>query len=88
MEERGIVTSLYGSVRFLGVAVGPPVFTWLMEQSPVLMFLSIASLALSSALLSIFFIKIKKESKPKPPAPGTQEFEFIRKLAGRRKSRA
>ena len=25
-DERGIVTSLYGSVRFLGVAIGPPVF--------------------------------------------------------------
>lgn len=25
-EERGIVTSLYGAVRFIGVAIGPPVF--------------------------------------------------------------
>jgi len=25
-EERGVVTSMYGTVRFLGVAVGPPVF--------------------------------------------------------------
>lgn len=88
MEERGIVTSLYGSVRFLGVAIGPPVFTWLMETSRIMMFLSIASLALLSAVLSIFFIKVAKDPKPKPPAPGTREFEFMRKLAGRRKSRA
>src|SRR5690606_33313538 len=25
-EERGVVTSLYGAVRFAGVAVGPPAF--------------------------------------------------------------
>ncbi|RYD04663.1 hypothetical protein N752_14925 [Desulforamulus aquiferis] len=28
-DERGLVTSLYGSVRFLGVAAGPPLFGWL-----------------------------------------------------------
>lgn len=32
-ERRGFVTSLYGSVRFLGVAIGPPVYTALMEWS-------------------------------------------------------
>jgi ACDE family multidrug resistance protein len=49
-DERGIVTSLYGSVRFLGVAIGPPVFG-LLENQRLLLFLgaSIAA-ALTGAL--------------------------------------
>lgn len=37
IQERGIITSLYGSVRFFGVAVGPPVFGAL-ENRPFLLF--------------------------------------------------
>jgi len=33
MEERGMITSLYGAVRFFGVAIGPPVFGILMEKN-------------------------------------------------------
>ncbi|MFL6517889.1 MAG: MFS transporter, partial [Bacillus sp. (in: firmicutes)] len=32
-DRRGFVTSLYGSVRFLGVAIGPPIFGALMTWS-------------------------------------------------------
>ena len=32
-DKRGFVTSLYGSVRFLGVAIGPPVYSTLMDWS-------------------------------------------------------
>ncbi len=31
LKERGMVTSLYGGVRFFGVALGPPTFGWLMH---------------------------------------------------------
>ncbi|GAX90611.1 MFS transporter [Effusibacillus lacus] len=87
-DERGIVTSFYGSVRFLGVAIGPPVFTWLMEISPTVMFLSVAGLAVASAILSLWIIKVPKDESPTPPAPGTVSFEFIRKLSAKRKARA
>lgn len=30
-EERGGIMSLYGSIRFFGVAVGPPLFSWLLD---------------------------------------------------------
>src|SRR5699024_4572287 len=32
-NRRGFVTSLYGSVRFIGVAIGPPIFARLMDWS-------------------------------------------------------
>lgn len=55
-EERGIITSLYGSVRFLGVAAGPPVFGALMENENLL-FWSVAALAAVTSLLAFFFIR-------------------------------
>lgn len=60
-ERRGFVTSLYGSVRFLGVAIGPPVFGRLMEWSRIGMFMSISSLAFVVGLLALLMIHVKKE---------------------------
>lgn len=58
-ERRGFVTSLYGSVRFIGVAVGPPLFARLMEWSIKGMFLSLATLTLIVGLLVLFLIHVK-----------------------------
>lgn len=60
-ERRGFVTSLYGSVRFFGVAIGPPLFGWLMEWSRVGMFLSLAAFTLLVGLLALFLIRVNKE---------------------------
>lgn len=87
-EERGIVTSLYGSVRFLGVAVGPPVFTWLMEESRMQMFLSVAGLSVLSAFLSMFLIHVSSPQPSHPPSPGNFQFEYVRRFLAKRKSRA
>lgn len=65
IEERGLVTSLYGSVRFLGVAFGPPIYGFLMAKGVGLMFWSSAGLSLLSALLVLFFAKTQKESAEK-----------------------
>ncbi|MBU5467144.1 MFS transporter [Virgibacillus sp. MSJ-26] len=66
-SKRGFVTSLYNSVRFIGVAIGPPVFARLMEWSIKGMFLSLATLTLIIGLLVLLFIKVKgfdgKENK-------------------------
>nr|WP_307344713.1 MFS transporter [Metabacillus malikii] len=64
-ERRGFVTSLYSSVRFLGVAVGPPVFTRLLEWSRTGMFLSVAILTLVAGLLALVLIHVEKDSKGK-----------------------
>lgn len=55
--ERGMITSLYGSVRFLGVAFGPPLFSWLMKISHKTVFFSMAGLSLTILILTFFFIK-------------------------------
>ncbi|WP_093212273.1 MFS transporter [Sediminibacillus albus] len=59
--RRGFVTSLYGSVRFLGVAAGPPVYGWLMNWSRNGMFLSTAGLTLLVAFLCLILIHVKKQ---------------------------
>ncbi len=69
-ERRGFVSSLYGSVRFLGVALGPPVFTRLMDWSRTGMFLSIASFTFIVGLLVLLLVHVngkdgKKHKKNK-----------------------
>lgn len=58
-ERRGFVTSLYGSVRFAGVAIGPPIFARLMDWSRSGMFLTIAALTFVLLFLVIFLIRVK-----------------------------
>ena len=58
-ERRGFVSSLYGSVRFLGVAIGPPIFARLMDWSRSGMFLCIAALTLIVGLLALTLIRVK-----------------------------
>ena len=60
-DRRGFVTSLYGSVRFLGVAVGPPIYSTLMTWSRTGMFLITAGLTLFACLLCMVLIHVKKK---------------------------
>jgi ACDE family multidrug resistance protein len=62
-ERRGFVTSLYGSVRFLGVAAGPPIFDALMNWSRTGMFLATAGLTLLVGLLCLLLIHVKNQKK-------------------------
>ncbi|NMA01247.1 MAG: MFS transporter [Clostridia bacterium] len=59
MEERGMITSLYGAVRFFGVAIGPPVFGILMEISNLATFLTPAGLAFLASVGCMLFVKQK-----------------------------
>lgn len=58
-ERRGFVTSLYGSVRFIGVALGPPIFSRLMDWSRTNMFISIASLTFIVMLLIFTLVHVQ-----------------------------
>jgi ACDE family multidrug resistance protein len=66
-ERRGFVSSLYGSFRFLSVAIGPPIFARLMDWSRVGMFLSISILSLIVGILVLILVRVKgkdgKENK-------------------------
>lgn len=56
-EERGVVTSLYGSVRFFGVAIGPPLFGLVMDVGRLPMFLGAAAVAALAAAVAWFAIR-------------------------------
>jgi MFS transporter, ACDE family, multidrug resistance protein len=60
-KERGTVTSFYSSLRFIGVAVGPPLAALLMKkETSMLLFLLVALCFLASA---ITFVAIKPEKE-------------------------
>lgn len=60
-SERGMITSLYSSLRFFGVAFGPPLFGWLMEISHRTVFITVSSLSLISLALVFFLVKPGKK---------------------------
>lgn len=60
-EERGTITSIYSSMRFIGVAVGPPLASILIKCSQHILFYSIAGTCVVAALLALFAIKPNKE---------------------------
>ncbi|WP_102347175.1 MFS transporter [Bacillus sp. Marseille-P3661] len=62
-EERGTITSIYSSMRFLGVAIGPPLFSFLMKTSHQIMFYVITGAAVFALLLT--FVAIKPDSSEK-----------------------
>lgn len=58
-EQRGMITSIYSSLRFIGVAFGPPIFEWLMKISHQMVFIAVSSLSLITLGLVFFLIKPK-----------------------------
>ncbi|OPH47392.1 MFS transporter [Paenibacillus ferrarius] len=60
---RGTITSLYSSMRFIGVAIGPPLASILVKLSPQIMFYSISSTCVVAAVLALFAIKPSQEEK-------------------------
>lgn len=62
-EERGTVTSLYSSMRFIGVAAGPPIVALLMGHSNIWIFVTLSFVCIVAALVSI---KAIKPDEPKP----------------------
>ncbi|MGG0591218.1 MFS transporter [Priestia megaterium] len=59
-EERGTITSLYSSMRFVGVAAGPPLYTLLMKWSDMAVFQTSLGVSAVGAIL------VLKAIKPKP----------------------
>ncbi|OAJ75075.1 MFS transporter [Brevibacillus sp. SKDU10] len=55
--ERGTITALYNSARFVGVAIGPPLFAYLIAFSHRVLFLTVAGICLVAVILSLFAIK-------------------------------
>ena len=60
-QQRGMITSLYNSLRFIGVAFGPPLFGWMMGISNRTVFITVSALSLITLALVFFLIKPPKE---------------------------
>jgi ACDE family multidrug resistance protein len=60
-KERGTITSIYSSMRFIGVAVGPPLIAMLMKQSNHWIFIILSSLSVIAAIVAFIAIKPKTE---------------------------
>ncbi|MDP4086388.1 MAG: MFS transporter [Bacillota bacterium] len=56
-EERGTVTSIYSSMRFIGVAAGPPVIALLMKTSQIWIFVLLSGISFITAFISLMAIK-------------------------------
>lgn len=64
-DERGMITSLYGGIRFFGVAAGPPLFGLLDGFGRYVIFWSGAGAALAVGILCVIALPVK--------APNNQE---------------
>ncbi len=62
-EQRGTITSLYSSLRFVGVAAGPPVFAYLMNKPDNYMMYFSIILAVLGLILSIKYIKPNQDTE-------------------------
>jgi ACDE family multidrug resistance protein len=76
--ERGLVTCLYGTVRFFGVALGPPLFGFTEKLTKPPIFFTVAGICIGLALLFLFLVTPEKiipqeilgqagGAAPKPP---------------------
>lgn len=76
-EKRGAVTALYGTVRFFGVALGPPAFGLIDQLGQALWLLGMAALMAGVGALIIFFLD------PKTLVPGGIGGQPVQKKAER-----
>ncbi|WP_312472650.1 MFS transporter [Neobacillus sp.] len=62
-KERGTITSFYTSMRFIGVAAGPPIIAMLMKFSNHWIFIVMSSLSIIAAIVALFAIKPKAQGQ-------------------------
>lgn len=58
-QERGVITAFYGTVRFVGVAFGPPTFALLLQQGRPFMFWTAAALAAAILVIGWWLVRPK-----------------------------
>ncbi|MGM0881172.1 MAG: MFS transporter [Bacillota bacterium] len=64
-SHRGMVTSLYNSLRFLGVAAGPPVFSWITDRSVTMLFVMLTIMSAISLWCVFRLIKPSQQQAAK-----------------------
>lgn len=61
-QERGTVSSIYSSMRFIGVAAGPPVMAIMMKNAENSLFYILSGLSVFAAIATFMAIKPEKET--------------------------
>ncbi|SEG42888.1 MFS transporter [Paenibacillus sp. UNC499MF] len=64
--QRGTISSFYSSMRFIGVAIGPPVVSVLLTKYPGILFYVLGAACLLAALLALFAIHPSTDEEPRP----------------------
>lgn len=62
-DQRGVVTSLYGTVRFFGVAIGPPIFGIAQKYGIWAMFIGAAIITALATVLALLFITTPQQQE-------------------------
>lgn len=62
-KERGTISSIYSSMRFIGVAAGPPLIAMLMKHSNHWIFIILSSLSIIAAIVALIAIKPNSEAQ-------------------------
>lgn len=65
-DNRGTITSLYSSMRFIGVALGPPVVSLIMTRGHWVLFGTMAAVGTVGGLLTLFAVRPSKSDNNKP----------------------
>src|SRR3954454_10868438 len=60
-QERGTVSSIYSSMRFIGVAAGPPIMALMMKYTENSLFFILSGLSIIAAIATFIAIKPEKE---------------------------
>jgi len=73
--QRGMITSLYSSVRFGGVAFGPPIFGWLMTMDNSILFGTNVALIILAIVWTMWAIQVKNKNNQGGNKKGNEEDE-------------
>ncbi|WP_174881920.1 MFS transporter, partial [Metabacillus niabensis] len=60
-EQRGTITSIYSSMRFIGVALGPPIYSYIMPKNEHLVYYFSGGISLLAVVIVLLFIRPKKD---------------------------
>lgn len=60
-QERGTISSIFSSMRFIGVAAGPPVMAMMMKHTEHSLFFILSGLSVIAAVATLLAIKPEKE---------------------------
>ncbi|MUG43461.1 MFS transporter [Paenibacillus woosongensis] len=73
---RGTITSIYGSMRFIGVSLGPPIVSLLIKAGHMTLFFVIAGVSLVAVILLLTLVKPETDNEQgkmkKAPRPAHQ----------------